>query len=202
MSGLLKRIAKSTFVVVLLTQIAVSAIVVVTGTVALIGAQAQTQVPAPGAGQTPAGEAAGGARGGRGGGGRGGGGRGGGAQAANVPAPTSPVTGNPTLGKPLYYNHGCYGCHGFNGETGRAFVGRWGNLATEAGFLAFLRARADQAPRGASTGMPNFPANALSDKDAKDIYAYIRTFKSNAPELKDIPTLNAIVNAASRPYKP
>jgi mono/diheme cytochrome c family protein len=112
------------------------------------------------------------------------------------------VTGNAALGKPLYYNHGCYGCHGFNGETGRAFVGRWGNLATEAGFLAFLRARADQAPRAASTGMPNFPVNALSDKDAKDIYAYIRTFKSNAPELKDIPALNTIVTAASRPYKP
>ena len=112
------------------------------------------------------------------------------------------MTGNAALGKPLYYTHGCYGCHGFNGETGRAFVGRWGNLATEAGFLAFLRARADQAPRGASTAMPNYPVNAVSDKDAKDIYAYIRTFKSNAPELKDIPTLNAIVTAASRPYKP
>ena len=112
------------------------------------------------------------------------------------------MTGNAALGKPLYYNHGCYGCHGFNGETGRAFVGRWGNLATEAGFLAFLRARADQNPRAASTGMPNYPVNALNDKDAKDIYAYIRTFKSNAPELKDIPTLNAIVTGAQRPYKP
>ena len=150
------------------------------------------------AGQDPAAQGAGGGRGGRGGGGA----RGGGVPATNVPAPTSPVTGNAALGKPLYYNHGCYGCHGFNGETGRAFVGRWGNLGTEAGFLAFLRARADQAPRAASTGMPNFPVNALSDKDAKDIYAYIRTFKSNAPELKDIPALNTIVTAASRPYKP
>ena len=53
-----------------------------------------------------------------------------------------------------------------------------------------------------ATAMPNFPENTLSDKQAKDIYAYIRTFKSNSPEVKDIPTLNAIVNAASRPYKP
>jgi hypothetical protein len=37
---------------------------------------------------------------------------------------------------------------------------------------------------------------------AKDIYAYITTFKSNAPELKDIPTLNQIIKAASRPYQP
>jgi hypothetical protein len=52
------------------------------------------------------------------------------------------------------------------------------------------------------TGMPNYPVNALSDAQAKDIYAHIRSFKSNSPEVKDIPTLNAIVNAASRPYTP
>jgi mono/diheme cytochrome c family protein len=158
----------------------------------VISLNAQTPAPTP----APAGQGRGG------GGGRGSGGGRGAAAPVNNPAPTSPVSGNASLGKPLYYNHGCYGCHGFNGETGRAFVGRWGNLATEAGFLAFLRARADQNPRAASTGMPNYPVNALSDKDAKDIYAYIRTFKSNAPELKNIPTLNAIVSAASRPYKP
>jgi hypothetical protein len=99
------------------------------------------------------------------------------------------VTGNATTGKKLYYDYSCYGCHGFNEETGRAFVGNWNNLQTEAGFIAFLRLRADQNPRAPSTGM------------AKDIYAYIRTFKSNAPELKDIPTLNAIVASANRPYK-
>jgi len=130
---------------------------------------------------------------------RGGGARGG---VGTNPAPTSPVTGNAAMGKTLYYNHGCYGCHGFNGETGRAFVGNWNNLQTEAGFVAFLRARANQAPNTPSTGMPNFPENALNDRQAKDIYAYIRTFTSHSPEVKDIPTLNAIINAASRPYKP
>ena len=35
-----------------------------------------------------------------------------------------------------------------------------------------------------------------------DIYAYIRTFKSNAPPLQNIATLNEIVKAASKPYKP
>ena len=49
--------------------------------------------------------------------------------------------------------------------------------------------------------MPNFSQNVMSDKQAKDIYAYIRTFKSSAPELKDIPTLNAIVDAAKRDKK-
>jgi len=129
-----------------------------------------------------------------------GGGRGG-APVANVPPPTSPVTGNAAAGKALYSTYGCYACHGFNGETGRAFVGRWGNLATEQGFLTFLRGRANVAPLAPSTSMPSFAESALSDKQAKDIYAYIRTFKSSAPELKDIPTLNAIVDAAKQDKK-
>ncbi len=125
------------------------------------------------------------------------GGRGGGV--GNVPPPTSPVTGNAANGKALYYSYGCYACHGYNGETGaRAFVGRWGNLSTEQSFLTFLRGRANVAPLTPSTSMPNFGEAALSDKQAKDIYAYIRTFKSSAPELKDIPTLNAIVDAAKK----
>ena len=65
-------------------------------------------------------------------------------------------------------------------------------------FITFLRGRANVAPIAPSTSMPNFGESALSDKQAKDIYAYIRTFKSSAPELKDIPTLNAIVDAAKQ----
>jgi mono/diheme cytochrome c family protein len=132
-----------------------------------------------------------------------GGGRGrGGAAPANVPAPTSPVTGNAVTGKGLFFGYGCYACHGYNGETGaRPFVGRWGNLATEQAFLTFLRGRANVAPLTPSTQMPNFSAASLSDKQAKDIYAYIRTFKSSAPDLKDIPTLNAIVEASKQEKK-
>jgi mono/diheme cytochrome c family protein len=120
----------------------------------------------------------------------------------NNPAPTSPVTGDPVNGKALFFTNGCYACHGYNGETGaRPFVGNWGHLGTEQEFLTFLRARANVAPENKSTLMPNFSENSLPDSKAKDIYAYIRTFKSNAPELKDIPTLNAIVEAAKKPPK-
>jgi mono/diheme cytochrome c family protein len=116
-----------------------------------------------------------------------------------APAPSSPVTGNAVAGKKLYYDHGCYACHGYNGETGaRPFVGRWGHLATEQMFITFLRGRANVAPVVPSTSMPNFSAESLPDKKAKDIYAYIRTFKSSAPEAKDSPTLNAIVEAAKQ----
>jgi mono/diheme cytochrome c family protein len=125
--------------------------------------------------------------------------RGGAKPVANVPAPTSPVTGSAANGKGLYYSYGCYACHSYNGETGaRAFVGRWGHLATEQDFVTFLRGRANVAPLVPSTAMPNFGEASLSDKQAKDIYAYIRTFKSSAPELKDIPTLNAIVDEAKQ----
>jgi mono/diheme cytochrome c family protein len=138
---------------------------------------------------------------GGGGGGRGGG-KGGGAAPANVPAPTSPVSGNAVSGKGLFYAYGCYACHGYNGETGRAFVGHWGNLGTEQTFLTFLRGRVNVAPVTPSTNMPNFSEASLSDKQAKDIYAYIRTFKSSAPaDLKDAPALAAIVEAAKQDKK-
>jgi mono/diheme cytochrome c family protein len=118
--------------------------------------------------------------------------------------PTSPVTGNAVSGKKLYDAYSCYACHGYNGETGRAFVGNWsGNLATESSFIAFLRGRANVAPVQPSTSMPNFSADTLSDAQAKDIYAYIRTFRSHAPaNAEDIPVFNQILGAARQPAKP
>jgi mono/diheme cytochrome c family protein len=130
------------------------------------------------------------------------GGPGGTARITNTPAPTSPVSGNATSGKKLYYSYGCYACHGYNGETGaRAFVGHWGHLATEQDFVTFLRGRANVAPVVPSGSMPNFSEGVLPDQKAKDVYAYIRTFKSSAPETKTIPTLNAIVEASKQGTK-
>ena len=137
-------------------------------------------------------------------GGQGRGRAGGAATPTSTKAPTSPVTGNAVAGKKLYYDYACYSCHGFNGETGaRAFVPNWpANLATESSFLAFLRGRANVAPAQPSTGMPNYSADTLSDAQAKDIYAYIRSFKSSAPPADKIPTLNQILANAQKPYKP
>jgi mono/diheme cytochrome c family protein len=118
--------------------------------------------------------------------------------------PTSPVTGNATAGKKLYEAYSCYACHGYNGETGRAFVGNWSaNLATESSFIAFLRGRSNVAPVQPSTSMPNFSAATLSDAQAKDIYAHIRTFTSHAPaNVEDIPVFNQILDGARQPSKP
>ena len=117
---------------------------------------------------------------------------------------TSPVTGNAVTGKKLYYDHACYSCHGFNGETGaRAFVPNWpANLATERSFTAFLRGRANLAPVQPSTSMPNYPVESMSDAQARDIYAYIRSFKSTPPPIEKIPVMTQILAAAKKPYKP
>src|SRR5919107_1219684 len=116
-------------------------------------------------------------------------------------APTSPVSGNAVSGKKLYFDYACYSCHGFNGETGaRPFVPNWpANLATESSFIAFLRGRANLAPGQPSTSMPNYAAQTLTDQQAKDIYAYIRTFKSNAPPADQIATFKQIRMAAEKP---
>jgi mono/diheme cytochrome c family protein len=124
--------------------------------------------------------------------------------AATAKTLTSPVTGSAVKGRQLYYDHACYSCHGFNGETGaRAFVPNWpANLATERSFIAFLRGRANVAPVQPSTSMPNYPAQSLGDAQAKDIYAYIRSFTSQQPPVDKIPAMTQILEAARKPYKP
>lgn len=108
--------------------------------------------------------------------------------------------GDAARGEELYHAHGCYGCHGFNGETGaRDLVGTTSPLVADVDtFLLFLRLRADYLPPLPSTRMPAYPENALSDADARDIYAYIRTFELDAPDAEDVPALQAILDSAGR----
>jgi len=108
-----------------------------------------------------------------------------------------------TRGKQLYFDHGCYGCHGYNGETGaRDLVGTASPLIADVDtFLVFLRLRADYAPLVPSVRMPAYPESALNDADARDIYAYIRTFELNAPDVEDIPALQVILESAGQPLK-
>jgi mono/diheme cytochrome c family protein len=111
--------------------------------------------------------------------------------------------GNPVAGKKLYESYVCYACHGYNGETGARVLlpGRSPTLAAESTFIAFLRARANLAPTQPSTSMPNYSAATLTDAQARDIYAYIGTFKSNAPEVNDVAVFKQILSAAQKPYK-
>lgn len=104
-------------------------------------------------------------------------------------------------GKELYYDHGCYGCHGYNGETGwRDLVGTNSPLIAKVDtFLLYLRLRTDYTPLVPSTRMPAYPESALSDAEARDIYAYVQTFELNAPDVEDIPALQVILDSAGKP---
>jgi mono/diheme cytochrome c family protein len=119
------------------------------------------------------------------------------AQGSGIPA------GDAARGKQLFYDNTCYGCHGFNGQTGaRNLVGTNSPIiATQETFIGFLRGRANFAPMIPSTAMPTFPKSAISDAQAADIYAYIKTFKLDSPDVKDIPAYAVIQASAAKPYK-
>jgi mono/diheme cytochrome c family protein len=105
-------------------------------------------------------------------------------------------------GKQLYYRHGCYGCHGFNGETGeRRLVGS-PIVERPDTFVAFLRLRGDLMPLLPSTRMPSFPASTLSDADALDLQAYVRSFVLDAPDPQGIAVFQKILESAQVTYKP
>jgi cytochrome c len=107
------------------------------------------------------------------------------------------ASGDAEHGKTLYYEHGCYACHGYQGIGRRNLVnGVSGVLASEQVFLTYLRARADLNPMLPVQTMPNYPATSLPDDDALDIYAYVTTFRDDPPEVDDIPALKAILEAA------
>jgi len=125
----------------------------------------------------------------------------------NAPAVTAQqetTIGDANVGAQLYYDHGCYACHGYSGY-GRVDLNNTGSpwLVNEEIFRAFLRARANVAPVLPSTSMPNYPVNALSDEGVSDIFAYIRSLPDNRPDSADIPALRTILESAEkREYKP
>ena len=103
---------------------------------------------------------------------------------ASVRADDDGPTGDPVNGKRLYMADGCFECHGRAGQGGRF------NYPTPAlaqialpveSFISFLR----EAPND----MPSFSTDVLSDKDAADIHAFLRSLPGPTPS-KDIPLLN------------
>lgn len=106
-------------------------------------------------------------------------------------------------GEKLYEDFLCYSCHGYNGAIPRRPLvnDASGIMASEVTFLAFLRLRGDMNPDTATNSMPNYSEAALSDAQARDIYAYIRTMKDDPPEVADNPVMQQILDAA-RAKKP
>ncbi len=113
------------------------------------------------------------------------------------------TAGDPARGKTLYFDHGCYGCHGYQGQTGaRNLVGTNSPIiAKPEVFLFFLRQRGNFLPMIPSTAMPRFSEKALPDPQALDIYAYIKTFKLDAPDVASIPVMGQIEASAARAYQ-
>lgn len=121
------------------------------------------------------------------------------ASSASAAAQEQGASGDAVRGKQLYYDHACYSCHGYNGETGaRDLVGTGSPIVENLElFMIFLRARAELAPLFPTTRMPNYPESTLSDAQARDLFAYIRTFELDAPEVDDIPALRSILDSAA-----
>ena len=116
----------------------------------------------------------------------------------------SDARGNATAGKALYTAHQCWACHGSNGETDVRFIQENGTfirrLQTVEEFIRFIRAPrpSEPPPAASSKSMPSYGVASLSDREATDLWVYIRTFKPTQPPLKDIPLLNQMLNEGGK----
>ena len=107
------------------------------------------------------------------------------------------LSGDVEKGEQLYYNFACYSCHGYNATMRVPLVGdASGIMSSEQVFLTYLRLRADQNPVNPKNAMPNYAASTLSDEQALDIYAYIKSVKDDPPEVEDDPVMQQILDAA------
>ena len=107
------------------------------------------------------------------------------------------LSGDIEKGEQLYYNFACYSCHGYNATMRVPLVGdASGIMSSEQVFLTYLRLRADQNPINPKNAMPNYAASTLSDEQALDIYAYIKSLKDESPEVEDNPVMQEMLEAA------
>jgi len=112
---------------------------------------------------------------------------------------TKALSEDSSEGEKLYLSHGCYSCHGYNG-TGRYPLANdiSGIMTNEELFTMFLRLRADLNPVSPSNSMPNYSKNVIDDSEAKQIYAYIKTFKDSPPQLEEIPIFKEMLDNSNR----
>jgi len=97
------------------------------------------------------------------------------AEAQNNPA------GDPRQGQTLYNSYGCYQCHGYEGQGGRA----GDRLAPEPLPLAFVTAYL----RNPTGQMPPYTERVVTDEELADIYAFLLEI-GQPPPLESITILN------------
>ena len=94
--------------------------------------------------------------------------------------PPAGPAGNADNGKKLFLRDGCWECHGYAGQGGRDGA-RLAETALTAGqFTRYIR-----RPTGA---MPAYIDKVLTDADAADIWAYVKTL-TGPKTAKDVPLL-------------
>jgi ubiquinol-cytochrome c reductase cytochrome c subunit len=84
-------------------------------------------------------------------------------------------------GKTAFVKHGCWQCHGFEGQGSVAGV----KLAPDPIPFSALSAYV----RSSNGGMPPYQKAMLPDADLADIYAYLQSLPK-APDARSIPLLN------------
>ena len=110
-------------------------------------------------------------------------------------------------GKEIYYENGCYTCHGYQGKgtfvlraniltpTPPVLVkGKAPFLGSEALFRTYLRMRGEQRHDKPSVEMPHYPASVIDDASAANLYAFIATFTEDEPELEEIDAMQWILD--------
>jgi len=107
------------------------------------------------------------------------------------------VSGDAQKGKQDYYDFGCYGCHGYSAKYRVPLVGDTsGVMSSESVFLTYLRLRSEQNPINPANRMPNYGESSLSDEQALDIYAYIKSIDDDPPELDGVAVMTDMLDAA------
>jgi len=102
--------------------------------------------------------------------------------------PASP-SGNAARGKMLYDKTlRCYACHGFDGQTGSPRLAPMPR--SEESFITYLR-------KPATPGMPAFAD--VPRQDLVDVYAYIKSLRSDAPAADSIPILKDLIERSTKP---
>jgi mono/diheme cytochrome c family protein len=101
--------------------------------------------------------------------------------AAPLAVPLAAAAGSAEKGKAAFVDHGCWQCHGFQGQGGVTGAKLAPNPIPPEAFSAFVRFT--------NTGMPPYQKAILSDGDLADIYAYLQSIPK-AQDYKSIPLLN------------
>lgn len=94
----------------------------------------------------------------------------------------SPPEGDAQRGKTIFTSHGCYQCHGYQGQGSNAGSRLAPGPLPFAAFSLLVRQPGDR--------MPPYSTRILADQDLADIYAYLLTIPK-ARAVADIPLLSA-----------